>query len=874
MANCLENLAQSFANRIPERDMAILQRKLDNLHKEFAGNPAEFREAAFDMLNEYRVNYQADLVRRANDLAIYSSNIQQAERMFANNDFVGAIDSLLSRTGRYQRTNIEASVDSTIAQNGNAMVAIFNKHMPNGEWKVYLNDTSITKDIFVEVHNLGQLDSGKPPYKDTNNPVAKQLAKAVKEWNDYMFIQKRKAGFTLEHRSDYVVGMQYNAQNIRAALPDAQAAISFYREILDIPRLKKEFGLKTEADVDAHITELYNTLSEKDFTVGLAEEGSPRAANLLGSLDYRISRSRTLPYKSPEAFYEAFSKLGQENLFAAMFSGLKKESRIIGRAAVLGTDASMGFKKFYLETLRKAKAAGDEKAIQTLTANEKVYEQRLRLAAGLLRHPADGIVAKGISAAHMTANLHLLGGAALAAGPTDIAFGMSMQMGATSNNAISAFFEQIGNMKATLSKGTREELAKELDLMLPMILDDMFMDSMGTPELAAKNNTGPIMKSLSYVHEKFMAATLIKQGAIGGRTWSGRVIAKAVAMGDSATTRWLGNYGITDANDIAFLKAGTHDGYVSVEKLGDITIDEYKAIIGNKTKTVSKTVENPDGSVSFMNEEVPWADTDYMRHKTKTINAYRQMVWDYAHMSSPTPTRQMGYKIFGDADPNTFMGAANRFIGMYKSFMFAVYTNLAESLYRGKNGASRSWLDGHLGMHLLLGTMAGAGVVWLKDIAKGKTPSDPSNPSFWLKAMDQSGTTGLFGSIVFAMAGDTYARGKQDFPSDIGGPIIGRMIPDAIDVGSALFNEGKIVAGETFGMDTSSVTDPELLNLLGRKSLRWAPGTNLWFSEALLKHWFLDRMNGALNPRYDSLERARMEQASGNLWEQTKYLEE
>lgn len=175
--------------------------------------------------------------------------------------------------------------------------------------------------------------------------------------------------------------------------------------------------------------------------------------------------------------------------------------------------------------------------------------------------------------------------------------------------------------------------------------------------------------------------------------------------------------------------------------------------------------------------------------------------------------------------PGTIEGEALRFWGQFKAFPVAVISKAwGREVYGGQAGWGRAAGIVHLMVGAtVFGYLAGA----LKDMAKGRTPRDPTLPSTWGAAFAQGGALGIYGDYLVGR----YSRFGNTALETFAGPTFGEA--------ASLLN---IWAGFRAGDDKSA------------SMLRWAlantPFANLFYTRVALDYLFLYQVQEALNPGF------------------------
>ncbi len=120
-----------------------------------------------------------------------------------------------------------------------------------------------------------------------------------------------------------------------------------------------------------------------------------------------------------------------------------------------------------------------------------------------------------------------------------------------------------------------------------------------------------------------------------------------------------------------------------------------------------------------------------------------------------------------------------------------------------------------------------------KDLAKGRTPRDPSDPSTWAAAMAQGGGAGIYGDFLLGQ----YNRFGSGLTETLAGPAFGTLADWA-----RIFAQVK-EAG------LGAETDPaKLTSGIIKQTVNTLPFANLFYTRAALDYLFLYQIQEALDP--------------------------
>jgi len=194
----------------------------------------------------------------------------------------------------------------------------------------------------------------------------------------------------------------------------------------------------------------------------------------------------------------------------------------------------------------------------------------------------------------------------------------------------------------------------------------------------------------------------------------------------------------------------------------------------------------------------------------------------------------------GGQAKGTIKGEAARTMLMYKSFPISVMTtHLGRFLGMGSTSSKVKY-----GANILvMGTMAGMGVVQLKEMMKGREPIPVDDMdqmgNLALKGFLQSGGLGIIGDLIFS---DATRYGGGMVSSVIGK--VGQPLED-LDKLKKLYQKD-----DTNAQDIAS----ELFDI----SSKYVPGRNLWYTRLIYERAIKDQMQKLIDPDYDKKLRKHM----------------
>lgn len=186
----------------------------------------------------------------------------------------------------------------------------------------------------------------------------------------------------------------------------------------------------------------------------------------------------------------------------------------------------------------------------------------------------------------------------------------------------------------------------------------------------------------------------------------------------------------------------------------------------------------------------------------------------------------------------TVVGEALRTIMQFKTFPVAVITKVwGRDIHGGEAGWGRAAGIVHMMVaSTVFGYLAGAA----KDMAKGRTPRDPTNPATWAAAFTQGGGAGIYGDYLVGK----YSRFGNSALETAAGPTLSTAA-DIVNLWAA-----------TRGGDGRAATALRI-------AVANTPFANLFYTRPALDYLFLYQVQEALNPGFLRRMERRLKEENG-----------
>lgn len=625
---------------------------------------------------------------------------------------------------------------------------------------------------------------------------AAEMARIVNKWQDVARVDANKAGAWIGKRAGYIVRQSHDPARIRVQgfdewLKDATQWFDF-----------AEMGPMSRSDLH----DLY-----KNLATGNHLKDSPQEVTGFkgpGNIARRLSRGREIEFKDANAWFDYNAKYGAGNLREAFASGIQRAAHSTGMMRVLGTNPHNMFNAIKDDLILHAKATNQLDQVDRIKDAKDSLDRYMSAVDGSMDIPGNALAARRSAAVRAWITMARLGGMILSQF-NDIAVygsGTSYQ----GRGFLSGMAEATAGLGRSLAPQDRRNLAASLGV----VLDNMFGE---IGRLGSFAEGGGVTRQV----QTFMKWNL-------STWWQNRMRTSAV-------------FGMSHHMALSRGKvwADLDPEYRRLFDIYGITEKDWDIIRSSSEKLV-------DGKEYLTPENV--ADTAV----ADKLRTYFTDQTSFLVLEPDVKTRAL---MLQGSRPGTWSGEAYRFLMQFKSFT-AAYTQkilgrelygrgyMGESGWRGVAGGlgSSNGEMGSLAKLILTSTAMGYASMAMKDIAKGRTPRDPTEDPYkvFLAAMVQGGGAGLYGDFLF---GEVNRSG--------GGPVSSALGPAAGAANDLLTLYQTIVHGDedAIGAAAESV----------RLALQNTPYINMFYGRMVLDYLAIYQIQESLNPGYLSRMERRME---------------
>lgn len=522
-----------------------------------------------------------------------------------------------------------------------------------------------------------------------------------------------------------------------------------------------------------------------------------------------VSRSRTLHFKSPDAWMDYNEKYGRGSLFEAVDGQMQRGAQNAELMKAFGPSPRASFEAEVERLAEQAKARGDAEAIKKLSLTGLVNHEFSQLD-GSATAPESVRLAAFSRGVRVSQQLAKLGGMVLSA-LTDTALAAS----ALSRAGVSYLDGYTGVYGSILKLNgeAREEVADMLNVASRVALGDI------TARHNALDGANGVMGRALSVFYKANLFTFWQNrirrgaGAILARHL-GRNAQKPFTALDVSTRTALERYGI---NEGLWNELRRHAG--EVEDLGSFLTLDAARDADPRTLAAALGMKKPkDG----------WAQAQLREARDEAELRLQAYFVDQVDNAMTEPRARERARIRRGLKPGTGWGTAMELFMQFKTFPVTVITRQLGPALKGYGGRSPVAATAHL---ILASTALGFVAMQAKEIAKGRMPrplrDEDGNvrPGVFLAAFLQGGGAGIYGDLLLA----DYNRFGGGVADTLGGPAVGELTSLA-----------RLLRATAEGDDA------------GAQAMRFAigntPFANLFYTRTALDYLLLYHMQEAVNP--------------------------
>lgn len=673
------------------------------------------------------------------------------------------------------------------------------------------NTRRLEREIAVE---LEQITKPQGERGLSGSQEARQIAEIIDKYRKVNIGRQNRAGAWIKELPGYITRQTHDIARLRRAsnrlggpsTSDSDANFRAWRDFI-LPRLD-ERTFEGVDNANEFLRQAYNALVTGKH---LRTEGGEDTDLLFafkgpGNLAKRLSGHRKLHFRNADAWLEYNERFGTRSLTEAIVQDLEQGARNTALMETFGTNPRAMFDKVVDDLREQYKQAGEIRKVDRLS--RRSLQWQMAEIDGSASIPGNPTLAHVGSATRAVQTLSKLGGAFLSS-IGDLGFAAS-EIRYQGTSTLGSYGRMLTNLLDGLpTDADRRATADLIGVGLEGIIGDV------AARFSAQDHTAG---RISKMQQVFFKLNLLGPWTDANKRGLGLMMARDLAVKsgqgwdalDVKTRQLLGSYGL-DAQRWDIARQAVRDApdgntYLMPDALRDLPDEAFAGVEGRSLRQLRDEIET----------------------------SLRSYYVDRADFASPTPGARERALLRMGMEPGTPQGEAIRFLTQFKAFPITALTKpLGREVF---GGGARTFRDALLkGQGDLLGianmivatTVLGYLAQSSKEIAKGRTPRDPSDPATWQAAMLQGGGLGIYGDFLL---GETNRFGRSMLDT-LAGPTLGTL--SEVDELRA-----KIMAGDDAGADAV------------RLLMSNAPFANLFYTRAALDYLIFYQLQEAVNPGY------------------------
>lgn len=645
-------------------------------------------------------------------------------------------------------------------------------------------------------------------------PEAVDIARIVSKWQEVTRTDANRAGAWIGQRDDYITRQSHVPEKVRGhgTEQDFQRWAEVARQAFDLPQM---MALSGAADADKVLRSLWTNLASGNHLKAAPDEvasGFKGPANVAK----KLSQSRSIIFKDADGWFDYNAQFGQGNLRESVLAGLERSSQATGIMQVLGTNPTAMVNTIRDDLIVAAKDADDVNAVTALSEAQGKIDRYLSAVDGSMNIAGNAMWARRAANVRSWESLSKLGGMLLSQLNDVAVYGSGARY--QGRGFFSGMAEAVSGLGRDLSAPERRELAASLGV----VLDNMAGELGRVGSFDEAGSMSRIMSTfMKWNGSQWWQSRMRTSAAFGMSHHMALQAGKTFADLGAEYQRVLGLYGIGEAE------------WKVISKTAEKHVD-------GKAYIVPEALRGVDDAALRQYAGDAADESALSRARRDIEDKLRTYFVDQTSVLALEPDAKTRAIILQGTRPGTWTGEFMRFAMQFKSFTGAYMQRiLGRELYgRGYEGDSLigALRNGNgefqgIARIIAMSTLLGYASMSLKDIAKGKTPRDPTEDGQALKvmlaAMVQGGGAGIYGDFLFGAAN----RMGSGTIESLAGPTLssaGRIVD--------LYHkamEGDKVAARAFG---------EVLNN--------TPFLNLFYLRPVLNYMALYQIQELLSPGY------------------------
>jgi hypothetical protein len=637
---------------------------------------------------------------------------------------INAIDGVkgilvgIQKFSQLARNSIGSKQDSMEVVENGKLYQLINK-ISKTSWEDF---TSGKMDLEIKQEMLGV---------NTGLKQAKQIAQVLKNFQEEYRLRLNDLGANIGKLSDWITRTMHDADKMANAskrtkiVEDNRVAWREYtRERLDLKRSFPEVA--DIIKVNKILDDIYDSLMTGDHM----KHGGTNSVYGTRNVANRLNSSRVLHFKDAVARHEYDIMFGEPSLKDSVTSVISNSARNIALMQVLGTNPQLTLEKI-LSLLRKKYKSSDPELNKQLVF--KTFKNEFAELDGSINAIGNNTMAKVGMFIRVLQSTGKLGFAGIAS-----ASDLAQYMTAT-NFQGRGLLTGLGEAMNALFKRQDKEAMEILGVISNSVIGNM------SNKYSSSFDTWGKMGRLQNLFFKYNSlnwwVSSLKSGMTVGLARHYGMLADTVFNSLNIRERnLLKLYSIDEGKWNLLRSIKTLDvenkRYLTAEGVNELSDEAIKKYVGRSL-----------------------SEREIRNFKKDLELTWRNFLVDQAMHGTPEADASVRAFMNQGFEKGTGKGETIRFIGQFKQFPITIWKKIIgrELNSYGPDDSKFSTISGLTSM-VILGTMFGYIAMSAKDMLKGRTPRDPTNPSTILEALSQGGGLGIYGDFLINEIQNEYGN--------------------------------------------------------------------------------------------------------------------
>ena len=702
--------------------------------------------------------------------------------------------------------------------------ALYSDLVKGKVWSAF-KDGSFDKDIYIARSKLDKGEDVSGLHKE-----AVDIAKILHKHQEYWRKAANEKGGYIGKLDGYVSSRSHDSDKIRG---NKDGWLKYMRDNIDPERT---FSDLDPAKVDEELIKLRHAfILNKHLS-----SGGDGVTSGMASVARGMSHERVIHFKTPEAEYEYSVKFGIENLSKSIFFDSERLAAETALMSKLGPNAKTNLDNIFNSLFKMLEDEGRTEEAQKLinfkSGTFGVDKALFPVLTGENRAIVSPTIAKAssmLTALQQSASL----GKALLSMFSDLAMA-----GSNTQYQGRSFFSGIGEGLQSLAQGRTHE--EYLDILSGI---SVIADGINGSVIARFGNGDPLSGKTAAAMQMFWKYT-------GIQWWPDR-IREGINLGYS---HWLAQNSTKNYADLPeelqriFTASGfKEDDWNSIIRHGVEFVEGDER--GFMTATGFQALDDTAYSKVLQNQGIDPTPARIKDLRGELDDKFRIMMQEMSQHGLIEGNHQVTALLSGGGPKGTYGSLMRGQFALFKSFPIAVVQKFLGRMLYGYSTSGKAEITGsaisNFSKTMAAMTLLGYMSMTAKDLAKGRTYRDPTEPEVWGAAFMQGGGLGIFGDFLFSEAN----RFGGNIATTVGGPTVS-------DIGSLYNIWGRIRSGE--GDKAANETFKFAVNNMPGANFYWRP---------TLDALFINDVSEYLSPGYlKRVEKRAKEQHQDFLWKPTQ----